>query len=282
MFKNKKEVFSIRKFKDGRSDSVKIGAIALLVGTSLAVSGNIVQAKEITNRMDDSSLVSDTSNVDSSKSTTFVDSTNTDKKVTVDAVLDGGVAEPTKANNNNGEKDGTDSLNIKSETNVNYYLEEDNSKLKDTTKVETGTGTISTDYDKKGIASDVDGKDYRESTVNKDGITVSEETGKEDVIKANGKAYKLKRSEVVDKDKVKYDKTNFNDIEAKVSPEGLHTSVGEIDYTKLSKKKVYLVEETSDGHYGKFVEVSVLLVMKMQLQNGKLEKLLRKNLQKRM
>ena len=256
MFKNKKEVFSIRKFKDGRSDSVKIGAIALLVGTSLAVSGNIVQAKEITNRMDDSSLVSDTSNVDSSKSTTFVDSTNTDKKVTVDAVLDGGVAEPTKANNNNGEKDGTDSLNIKSETNVNYYLEEDNSKLKDTTKVETGTGTISTDYDKKGIASDVDGKDYRESTVNKDGITVSEETGKEDVIKANGKAYKLKRSEVVDKDKVKYDKTNFNDIEAKVSPEGLHTSVGEIDYTKLSKKKVYLVEETSDGHYGKFVEVS--------------------------
>ena len=256
MFKNKKEVFSIRKFKDGRSDSVKIGAIALLVGTSLAVSGNIVQAKEITSRMDDSSLVSDTSNVDSSKSTTFVDSTNTDKKVTVDAVLDGGVAEPTKANNNNGEKDGTDSLNIKSETNVNYYLEEDNSKLKDTTKVETGTGTISTDYDKKGIASDVDGKDYRESTVNKDGITVSEETGKEDVIKANGKAYKLKRSEVVDKDKVKYDKTTFNDIEAKVSPEGLHTSVGEIDYTKLSKKKVYLVEETSDGHYGKFVEVS--------------------------
>ena len=256
MFKNKKEVFSIRKFKDGRSDSVKIGAIALLVGTSLAVSGNIVQAKEIANRMDDSSLVSDTSNVDSSKSTTFVDSTNTDKKVTVDAVLDGGVAEPTRANNNNGEKDGTDSLNIKSETNVNYYLEEDNSKLKDTTKVETGTGTISTDYDKKGIASDVDGKDYRESTVNKDGITVSEETGKENVIKANGKAYKLKRSEVVDKDKVKYDKTTFNDIEAKVSPEGLHTSVGEIDYTKLSKKKVYLVEETSDGHYGKFVEVS--------------------------
>lgn len=39
MFINRKEKFSIRKFKDGRSDSVKIGTVALLVGAALAMSG---------------------------------------------------------------------------------------------------------------------------------------------------------------------------------------------------------------------------------------------------
>ena len=89
--------------------------------------------------------------------------------------------------------------------------------------------------------------------MNKDNITVNNDTGKEDVIKVNGKAYKYTRSEVSNENKLKYNNTTFNDIEAKVSPEGLHDKFGEIDYTKLSKKKVYLVEETSDGHYGKFV-----------------------------
>lgn len=37
MFINRKEKFSIRKFKDGRSDSVKIGTVALLVGAALAM-----------------------------------------------------------------------------------------------------------------------------------------------------------------------------------------------------------------------------------------------------
>ena len=251
MFKNQREIFSIRKLKDGRADSVKIGAIALLMGTSMALSSHLaVQAQEVSSTSGEVPLVTNTDKVTSDKSTTFVDN---DKKVNVDGVLDKDVAEPTKANNNTGEKDGTDTLNISGEAEVNYLLEDDKSKLKDSTKVETGTGTISTDYDKKGLASDTDGKDYRNSTVNKDNITVNSNTGKEDVISSNGKNYKLTRSEVSNEDKLKYDKTNFNDIEAKVSPEGLHDKFGEIDYTKLSKKKVYLVEETSDGHYGKFV-----------------------------
>ena len=269
MFKNKKEIFSIRKFKDGRSDSVKIGAIALLMGTALMtspytnVSASVGASStasttstdtEVRNTSDAVPTVDNVDKVPSNKSVTFIDDNN-DKEFKVDAVLGKGVTEPTKSNSNTGEKDGTDTLNVKSETNVNYLLEEDNSKLKDSVKLETGKGSISTDYDKKGLSFDTDGKDYRKSTVNKDGISVTEETGKEDVIKANGKAYKLKRSEVLDKDKLKYDKTTFNDIEATVSPEGLHTDLGEIDYTKLNGK-VYLVEETSDGKYGKFVEAN--------------------------
>ena len=37
MFKQSKEIFSIRKFKDGRSDSVKIGAMGLIAGTALTL-----------------------------------------------------------------------------------------------------------------------------------------------------------------------------------------------------------------------------------------------------
>ena len=44
-------------------------------------------------------------------------------------------------------------------------------------------------------------------------------------------------------------------MEAPVSPEGMHNNLGEINYGKITGK-VYLVEETSDGHYGKFVEAS--------------------------
>ena len=254
MFKNnKKEIFSIRKFKNGRSDSVKVGSTLLLAGLTLLNSGATMFATEINgNQLPE--VVSNTDKVPADKATTFKNATG-ETVFSVDAVLGQDVAEPTKANNNTGEVDGTDTLNIKSEAKVNYILDEDKSNLKDSKTVEAGSGTIKTPYDKKGLAYDTDGKDYRKSVVDKGGISVTEETGKEEIIKSNGKAYQLQRSEVVDKDKIKYDKTTFNDIEATVSPEDMHNELGEIDYTKI-KGKVYLVEETSEGHYGKFVEAN--------------------------
>ena len=254
MFKNnKKEIFSIRKFKNGRSDSVKVGSTLLLAGLTLLNSGATMFATEI-NGSHLPEVVNSTDKVSSDKATTYKNTTG-ETVFSVDAVLGQNVSEPTKANNNTGEVDGTDNLNIRSEAKVNYILDEDKSKLKDSTTVEAGSGAIKTPYDKKGLAYDTDGKDYRKSVVDKSGITLSEETGKEEIIKANGKAYQLQRSEVVDRDKVKYDKTTFNDIEATVSPEDMHNELGEIDYTKI-KGKVYLVEETSEGQYGKFVEAN--------------------------
>ena len=254
MFKNnKKEIFSIRKFKNGRSDSVKVGSTLLLAAvTSFNSIAPAVAAEINANQLPE--VVSNTDKVPTDKATTFKNAAG-ETVFSVDAVLGQDVTEPTKANNNTGEADGTDTLNIKSEAKVNYILDEDKSKLKDTKTVEAGTGTIKTPYDKKGLAYDTDGKDYRKSVVDKGGISVTEETGKEEIIKANGKAYQLQRSEVVDKNKIKYDKTTFNDIEATVSPEDMHNELGEIDYTKI-KGKVYLVEETSEGHYGKFVEAN--------------------------
>ena len=254
MFKqDRREIFSFRKYKNGRTDSKLIGATLLALGVGLVTTTQSVSA-DVVNGAGGSevALVDSVDKTTSTNTNTFTDDTDTSKVAKFDAVLNKGVAEPTKANENNGDADGTDTVTVTSETTVNYKLEEDKSLLK-TETVETGQGTITTPYDKKGLAADTDGKDYRESTVDKKGITVSEETGKQDTLELNGKVYERTRSEVVGADKAKYSKTQFNDIEASVSPEGMHNNLGEINYTKTTGK-VYLVEETSDGQYGKFVE----------------------------
>ena len=255
MFKNiKKEKFSLRKYKDGRTDSKLIGAITIL-GLATLVGGGTASANVSSDGENETTLVSEFEKVSSTAKTTFTDDQNPEKKVTVDAVADIRYTQPTRANQNTGDADGTDSVKFKSYATVNYLLEDDNSKLKDSKKVVGEEGTVATPYDKKGIAYDTDGKDYRESTVEKTGTAIDEDTGKEAVIKANDKEYKWIRSEVVDATKVTYEKTKFNDVEAPVSPEGMHNNLGEINYGKITGK-VYLVEETSDGHYGKFVEAN--------------------------
>ena len=249
---DRQEKFSLRKYKDGRTDSKLIGATILAAGILSMAGINTVSADVVSNGTDAATMVTDTSKVASTSATTFTDDKDASKTVKVDAVLEKGTAEPTKANNNTGDADGTDTLNVKSEATVNYKLDSDKSLLKSDT-VEAGTGTVKTPYDKKGLAYDTDGKDYRESTVTQPGTVVSKDTGKKDTVEANGKVYEYAgKSEVEGADKLTYDKTHFNDIEAPVSPEGMHNKLGEIDYTK-TKGKVYLVEETSDGQYGKYV-----------------------------
>ena len=249
---DRQEKFSLRKYKDGRTDSKLIGATILATGVALAVGASPVAANVTSNGTDTATMVTDTSKVASTSATTFTDDKDASKTVKVDAVLEKGTAEPTKANSNTGDADGTDTLNVKSEATVNYKLDSDKSLLKSET-VEAGTGTVKTPYDKKGLAYDTDGKDYRESTVTQPGTVVSKDTGKKDTVEANGKVYEYAgKSEVEGSDKLTYDKTRFNDIEAAVSPEGMHNKLGEIDYTK-TKGKVYLVEETADGQYGKYV-----------------------------
>ena len=255
MFKNtKKEKFSLRKYKDGRTDSKLIGAITIL-GIAMLAGGGTAYANVSSGGQNETTLVREFEKVSSSAKTTFTDDQNPAKKVTVDAVADIRYNRPAKANQNTGDVDGTDSVKFKSNATVNYLLEDDNSKLKNSKKVAGEEGTVATPYDKKGIAYDTDGKDYRESTEEKTGTAIDEDTGKEAVIKVNDKEYKWIRSEVVDANKATYQKTKFNDVEAPVSPEGMHNNLGEINYGKITGK-VYLVEETSDGHYGKFVEAS--------------------------
>ena len=255
MFKNiKKERFSLRKYKNGRTDSKLIGAITIL-GLAMLVGGGTASANVSSDGKNETTIVSKFEKVSSTAKTTFTDDQNPEKKVTVDVVADIRYNQPTKANQNTGDADGIDSVKFKSNATVNYLLEDDNSKLQDSKKVAGEEGAVVTPYDKKGIAYDTDGKDYRGSTVEKTGTAIDEDTGKEAIIQANNKEYKWIRSEVVAANKATYEKTKFNDVEAPVSPEGMHNNLGEINYGKITGK-VYLVEETSDGHYGKFVEAS--------------------------
>ena len=247
--KDVQKKYSLRKFKG-------IGLASAVIGLFFA--NQSVYANVTADGKDETTIVGEFDKVSSRAKTTFTDDKDSTKKVTVDAVADIRYKKPTKANYNTGDADGKDSLKYHSEATVNYLLETDNSKLQDSKTVEGEKTTVTTPYDKKGIAYDTDGKDYRESSVEKRGEAVTEDTGKVENIKANDKEYTLVRSEVVGKDKATYDKidkTKFNDIEAPVSPEGMHNNLGEINYGKITGK-VYLVEETTDGKYGKFVEAT--------------------------
>ena len=237
--------YSLRKFKG-------IGLASAVIGVLFA--NTAVYAEVTSDGKNETTIINEGDKIPASVKTTFIDDKNKTKKVTVDAVVGKVNFIPTKANENTGNSDGTDTIKFKTEATVNYLLEDDKSKLQDSKTVEGESGTINTPYDKKGIAYDTDGKDYRESTVEKTGA-VNENTGREVHLEANKKVYELVRSEVINSDKATYEKTKFNDIEAPVSPEGMHNSLGEINYGKITGK-VYLVEETSDGHYGKYVEAS--------------------------
>ena len=243
--KDVQKKYSLRKFKG-------IGLASAVIGLFFA--NQSVYAEVTSGGKNETTIINEGDKIPASVKTTFIDDKNKTKKVTVDAVVGKVNFIPTKANENTGNPDGTDTIKFKTKATVNYLLEDDKSKLQDSKTVEGESGTINTPYDKKGIAYDTDGKDYRESTVEKTG-TVNDYTGREVYLEANNKAYELVRSEVINSDKATYETTKFNDIEAPVSPEGMHNNLGEINYGKITGK-VYLVEEITDGHYGKFVEVT--------------------------
>ena len=58
--KDKREKFSLRKYKDGRTDSKLIGATILATGVALAVGASPVAAAVTSNGGDSVTLVSDT------------------------------------------------------------------------------------------------------------------------------------------------------------------------------------------------------------------------------
>ena len=169
--KDVQKKYSLRKFKG-------IGLASAVIGLFFA--NQSVYANVTANGKDETTIVKEFDKVSSSAKTTFTDDQNPTKKVTVDTVADIRYKKPTKANYNTGDADGTDSLNYHSKATVNYLLETDNSKLQDSKTVEGEKTTVTTPYDKKGLAYDTDGKDYRESSVEKTGEAVTENSGKEE------------------------------------------------------------------------------------------------------
>ena len=123
---NLQRKYSLRKFKG-------IGLASAVIGLFFA--NQSVYANVTADGKDETTIVKEFDKVSSSAKTIFTDNQNPTKKVTVDAVADIRYKQPTKANYNTGDVDGTDSIKYHSEATVNYLLESDNSKLQDSKTV---------------------------------------------------------------------------------------------------------------------------------------------------
>ena len=233
--------YSFRTFKG-------IGLASAVVGMFFA---NQAVYADVTSGDKSETTVYDTDdNIPTSAKTTFTDDQNPTKKVTVDAV----VGEFRDRDENGLHKRfltmiGNDTISYTREATVNHLLNSKHSQITEPTVEVIERGRIETPYVKKGIAYDTDGKAYRQSSIEDDKFYIPT------VHSFNGLSYGYLGTDIIKSGGKIYSPTQFNDIEVSVSPEDMHNKGGGVNYKKVTSN-VYIVEETSDGHYGKFVQAS--------------------------
>ena len=225
-----------------------IGLASAVVGMFFA---NQAVYADVTSGDKSETTVYDTDdNIPTSAKTTFTDDQNPTKKVTVDAV----VGEFRDRDENGLHKRfltmiGNDTISYTREATVNHLLNSKHSQITEPTVEVIERGRIETPYVKKGIAYDTDGKAYRQSSIEDDKFYIPT------VHSFNGLSYGYLGTDIIKSGGKIYSPTQFNDIEVSVSPEDMHNKGGGVNYKKVTSN-VYIVEETSDGHYGKFVQAS--------------------------
>ena len=241
MFINKKEKFSIRKFKDGRSDSVKIGTVALIVGAALAMAaGTQTVEAAMTENSDNTTTIS-----------------NDKGSVTVDT---GNIKDP-----NNGKDfstdatdNGTKEITKTGKVDYKYVTAEGNTVLEENKNQNSGADkTIETTYDVYGKSGEVfkgtTGGDAEDSDLND-----AKENGKKETIEKDGKTYHLigePKVETTGDGGGVYSDTTLGDVTAKLTPEGLSNAEGKITYDNVKAGgKAWIVEQTGKGTYGKYVQ----------------------------
>ena len=174
MFINKKEKFSIRKFKDGRSDSVKIGTVALIVGAALAMAaGTQTVEAAMTENSDNTTTISN------DKGSVIVDTANIQNP-------DAGMQFSTDPTDT-----GTKEITKTGKVDYKYVTADGNTVLEENKNQDSGDNkTISTDYDVYGKSGEVfkgtTGGDAEASDLND-----AKENGKKETIEKDGKTYHL-------------------------------------------------------------------------------------------
>ena len=241
MFINKKEKFSIRKFKDGRSDSVKIGTVGLIVGAALAMAG---QTQTVEAAMTENS--DNTTTISNDKGSVIVDTANIENP-------DAGrqfSTDPTA--------EGTNTITKTGKVDYKYVTAEGNTVLEENKNQNSGADkTIETPYDVYGKSGEVfkgtTGGDAEDSDLND-----AKETGKKATIEKDGKTYHLigePKVETTGNGGGVYSDTTLGDVTAKLTPEGLSNAEGKITYdTVKAGGKAWIVEQTGKGTYGKYVQ----------------------------
>ena len=241
MLINKNDKFSIRKFKNGRSDSVKIGAIGVIVGTAIALSAGNNSAEAAMKENSDN-----TTTISNDKGSVIVDTANIE-------------------NPNEGRQfstdptaEGTNTITKTGKVDYKYVTAEGNTVLEENKNQNSGADkTIETTYDVYGKSGEVfketTGGDAEDSDLND-----AKENGKKATIEKDGKTYHL-----IGEPKVEntgngggvYSDTTLGDVTAKLTPEGLSNAEGKITYdTVKAGGKAWIVEQTGKGTYGKYVQ----------------------------
>ena len=240
MLINKNDKFSIRKFKNGRSDSVKIGAIGVIVGTAIALSAGANSAEAaMTENSDNTTTIS-----------------NDKGSVTVDT---GNIKDP-----NNGKDfstdatdNGTKEITKTGKVDYKYVTAEGNTVLEENKNQNSGANkTIETTYDVYGKSGEVfkgtTGGEAEDSDLND-----AKENGKKETIEKDGKTYHLigePKVETTGDGGGVYSDTTLGDVTAKLTPEGLSNAEGKITYDTVKPGgKAWIVEQTGKGTYGKYV-----------------------------
>ena len=241
MFINKKEKFSIRKFKDGRSDSVKIGTVALIVGAALAMAG---QTQTVEAAMKENS--DNTTTISNDKGSVIVDTANIQNP-------DAGMQFSTDPTDT-----GTKEITKTGKVDYKYVTADGNTVLEENKNQDSGDNkTISTNYDVYGKSGEVfketTGGDAQDSDLND-----AKENGKKETIEKDGKTYHLigePKVETTGDGAGVYSDTTLGDVTAKLTPEGLSNAEGKITYdTVKAGGKAWIVEQTGKGTYGKYVQ----------------------------
>ena len=240
MLINKNDKFSIRKFKNGRSDSVKIGAIGVIVGTAIALSAGANSAEAAMKENSDN-----TTTISNDKGSVIVDTANIQNP-------DAGMQFSTDPTEN-----GTNTITKTGKVDYKYVTAEGNTVLEENKNQDSGDNkTISTNYDVYGKSGEVfkgtTGGDAESSDLDN-----AKETGKKETIEKDGKTYHLigePKVETTGDGAGVYSDTTLGDVTAKLTPEGLSNAEGKITYgTVKPGGKAWIVEQTGKGTYGKYV-----------------------------
>ena len=223
-YKNRKQIFSLRKFKGVGLASAVIASMFFAQGVSAEVVANPNGTTTISN--DKASFVV--------KSNHYKESQD---KTAYELYTEGSYT-PDK------ETTGTDTKQVETKTIVKYETE--NHDTLEADKKASSTNTITQAWKQSGVSGkEITGTDTKPA--------VNSDLEKKDTIEKDGTKYKYVRTEISAADNSTLSKEDFNDVTIKATNAGLHKEDGAINYSNIPNgSRVWVLEELEDGSYGNY------------------------------
>ncbi|MCP9060947.1 MULTISPECIES: MucBP domain-containing protein, partial [unclassified Streptococcus] len=245
---NKKEIFSIRKLKNGRSDSVKIGTLGLIMGAAIALSVNTqsVEAAIIDNK-------DGTTTISNSKGSIKVDTAHVEFN-------SDNYEDDSKYFDRNPKPNETGTDKITKTGKVDYkYVSTDGTVLEEDKNQDAGfEKQISVDYEVYGPYGKVF-KSLKGNEITDTDLTKAKEhgaAGKDTIEKNNTIYHKIgdPTVEITGDGGGTYSDSTLGNVTAKLTSEGLVQNDGKINHSGVKPGgRTWIVEETGKGTYGKYV-----------------------------